>query len=466
MTGWRGGLILLALWGMDLSWLYAWAGVITLAGFGAPFSQSAAIWISGSATLLTLSLRHKGGRNYQLVGAHAAGLALACCAVMYGLEQPGQSFYLFSWLLEYLARPKSPGLWLLLIVSLIWVIVFWIAGTRLVLISRDHITVSNHFDIGVISLVLLHLLEMLLAEKGGIILIDLSLPRVLFVFFIFSVLAFCLVRCHGQGKSDFIVGFRGIGVVLTFMSLLLLLGSGVVALCLPFLTVAAKTGVTVLQTLAAPLGNILVRLMTFLFGHGKVLSDQAGSKALSNSGIQVASAMQEEGWGELVQKILVYMTAGLLGCVLLLLVCVCVWQLAWWMTQKVDKVQTGPSPFQLLKTLLSKFFGYLFALVVNLQGVWHQTADPVQLYLALTYWGGRSGLKLRPAETPKQYGERLSGSFPAMTKEIRAIIIAHDQVVYGQRCDCAEPVQRARSACRRLYSLRHWPTRLKNLLFR
>ncbi|KJS02392.1 MAG: hypothetical protein VR65_05630 [Desulfobulbaceae bacterium BRH_c16a] len=465
MNTWRKSLILPALWGMDLSWLYAWAAVIMLAGFGMPFSQASALLPAVSATVLTLFIRHRGWRNYQIVGVHALGLILACAAVIHDLEQPASPFYHFSWLLEFPATPKTPGHWLLLAAALFWSIVFWIAGTRLALIPRDHITISNHFDLGVISLVLLHLFEMLLAVKGGITLVGLSLPRVLFAFFIFSVLAFCLARCRGDGKSDFIVGFRGIGVVVSFMTALLLLGSGVTALFLPFLTVAAETGVAVLKTITAPAGNLIVNILSFFFGRGKLLSDQAGSQTTRNPGLQEVSFQQAEGWQALLQQILLYLTAGLGVVAVVMLFILLVWQTGWWLSQKTGKGRPGSSPWQMFRELIGAVLAAVAALIGKLQVTSRRPPDPVQLYLALTAWGGSSGLAFIPSETPRQYGERLSKRFPALREEFLLIIAVHDRAVYGERLEPSGQLQSARLACRRLHSFRLWPIRLKTLLF-
>jgi hypothetical protein len=466
MSGWRGSLILLALWGMDLSWLYGWAGVIMLAGFGQPFSQAGAIWLTGSATLLTLLIRYRGWRNYRIVGAHVLGLMLACAAIVYGLEQPAAPFYRLAWLVELSTTPKTPGQWLMLAVTLVWSILLWGAGTRLALIRRDHVAISNHFDLGIIALVLLHLFEMLLAEEGGITLTGLPLPRVLFVFFTFAVLAFCLARCQGQGRSDFIVGFRGIGVVLGFMTLLLLAGSAATALFLPFLTAAAETGVAVLKTIAVPAGDLLVGILTFLFGHGRLKSDQAASSDSQDSQLQLINGLQPEGWQALLQHILMYLTVGLCIAVATVLVVLLVWQLAWWLAQQNQTAPPGPSPWQMFRVFLGKALAALAAFIGKLPVRGNRLPDPLQLYLALTAWGGRSGVVLVPSETPGQYGQRLGSRFPAMKDEILLIIAVHDQAVYGGRTDMPEQLQSARLACRRLRSPGLWPVRMKALLFR
>jgi hypothetical protein len=466
MNGRREWLILPAIIGMDLSWLYGWASLVMLGSFHQPFPFMTALGIAGPATLLTLSHHRRGWRIYQIAGVHLAGLTLACAVIIYGVEDPGRSFFELTWVAEFFTVSKTPIHWLQLAVALFWCIAFWIMGTRLALLPKNHLTVSNHFDFGVISLVLLHLLEMLLFVEGGIILTELSLPRVLFAFFTFSATAFCLARCAGQGKSDFIAGFRGIGVISSFLALFLLLGSGITALFLPYLTMAAQTGVAVLTTVTAPVGELLLRILLFFFGHDRLLPESAASSSSRDSRLQTLAEQPAEGWLVLLQKIFFFLTTGL-GALLALAFCVLlIWQLGWWLSKRSDTAEPSPSPWQLFRKLLQKIVAAFIMLRRKLQGTGKRSRSPVQLYLSLITWGALSGLPLIPSETPREYGGRLSKRLPAATNEIDIIIVVHNASIYGGRTDQEARLQSARSAYSRLRSPRFWPARMKSLLFR
>jgi hypothetical protein len=466
MNGRREWLILSALLGMDLSWLYGWASLVMLGSFNQPFPFMTALGIAGAATLLTLSHHRRGWRIYQIAGVHLAGLTLACAAIIYGVEGPGCSFFAVTWVAEFFTISKTPVHWLQLAVALFWCLAFLIMGTRLVLLPKNHLTVSNHFDFGVISLVLLHLLEMLLFVEGGIILTELSLPRVLFAFFTFSVTAFCLARCAGQGKSDFITGFRGIGVISSFLALFLLLGSGITALFLPYLTVAAETGVAVLKTVTAPVGELLLRILLFFFGHGRLLPESAAPSASQDSQLQALAEQPVEGWLLLLQKIFLFLTAGL-GVLLALASCaLLIWQLGWWLSKRSDTAEPGSSPWQLFRKLLQKIGAAIIMLRRRFQSAGKRSRSPFQLYLSLINWGALSGLPLIPSETPREYGGRLSQRLPAATMEIDIIITVHNASIYGGRTDQEVQLESAWSACTKLRSPRFWPARMKSLLFR
>ena len=466
MTAWRENLILLTLWGMNLSWLYGWAAVLMLAGFGRLFPQSDAIMLSGLAVLLTLFTRRRGWRNVYIVGLHLVVLILACGAVLYHFAQTGMPFYRVVWLVELFSRTKSPGQWLLLGVALGWGLAFWAAGTRLAARPRNHITISNYFDAGIIAFVLLHLLEAILKTEGGIVLTELSLPRIFLAFFLFGVVAFCLARCQGQGRSDFLVGFRGIGVVLGFASLMLALGGGLIALFLPVLTAAAKTGVAVLQTVSAPAGALLVKILTFFFGHARMKQDQAGTQSGQDALLQTITGWQLEGWLVLLQEALLVLTIGVIFLLALALTVLVGWQLVWWLAQKTGKASPGPSPWRMVWAMIVKIAAAFAGKLRRLRRPSSRAADPVQLYRTLTIWGERSGLALLPSETPSQYGSRLIRRFPAVQDEIRTIIRIHDEAVYGQRRNLSCQMEKARLSNRRLHAPRVWPVRLKSLLFR
>ncbi|GAB6190570.1 DUF4129 domain-containing protein [Desulfocastanea catecholica] len=467
MSDRREWLLLAALLGMDLSWLYGWAALIMLAGFHQPLPHLATLGIAVSATLLTVSHHRRGWRIYQIGALHLAGLLLACGVLIYAVETPASSFFDRAWLAEFFTMSRTPLHWLRLAVTLCCCLALWITATRLALLPRSHATVSNHFDFGVIALVLLHLLEMLLFVEGGIILTGLSLPRLLLAFLAFTVPAFCLARCGtGQGTSGFISGFRGIGAVVSFLALVLLLGGGVIALFLPYLTVAAETGVAVLKTVTTPLGELLLRILRFLFGSGRLRSDAAGSGSAESAPLQHIAEQPVEGWLLLVQKILLFLTAGL-GLLLALALCaLLLWQLVWWLTKRGDTTAPGPSPWQLFRHLLRDLVGAVMALAGKLRGAGTPSRGPVQLYLSLMHWGAVSGLPLMPSETPREYGRRLMKRLPAVTDEIELIIAVHNASVYGGRTGQAVQLHHAWAACSRLRSPRFWPLRLKSLLFR
>ncbi len=463
----REWLILAALLGMDLSWLYGWASLIMLAGFRQPLPHLTALGIAMLATLLTVSHHRRGWRIYQIGALHLTALLLACAVLIYGVETPAYSFFEMAWGADFFTMSRTPLHWLRLAVTLCCCCALWITGTRLALLPRSHVTVSNHFDFGVIALVLLHLLEMLLLVEGGIILTGLSLPRLLLAFFAFTVPAFCLARCGtGQGTSGFISGFRGIGAAVSFLALVLLLGGGVTALSLPYLAVAAETGVAVLKTVTAPLCALLLRILTFVFGPGRLRSDAAGSGSAADASIQLIAEQPVQGWLLLVQKILLVFAAGL-GVLLALALCaLLVWQLVWWLTKKTDRAVPGPSPWRLFWQLLRTILAAVMVLPGKLRGTGRPSRSPVQLYLSLMNWGAVSGLPLAPSETPREYGRRLIKRLPAVTDEIELIIAVHNASVYGGRTGQGERLHHAWAACTRLRSPRLWPVRLKSLLFR
>jgi hypothetical protein len=70
------------------------------------------------------------------------------------------------------------------------------------------------------------------------------------------------------------------------------------------------------------------------------------------------------------------------------------------------------------------------------------------------------------SETPTEYGSRLQVQFPALQKEIRVIIAAFNEAVYGEIDLGKKEIADAHSAWRRLRSPLNWPSRLKARLIR
>jgi hypothetical protein len=71
-------------------------------------------------------------------------------------------------------------------------------------------------------------------------------------------------------------------------------------------------------------------------------------------------------------------------------------------------------------------------------------------YERLLRWGRRGGLPRRPAETPREYGDRLGDFYPFFKEEIYLIIQGYQEEVYGELDLPAEQGGLIRQAIRRL----------------
>jgi len=309
----------------------------------------------------------------------------------------------------------------------------------------------------------LFIVKSLLLVQGGIEVRDSAPVLLLFPFFIFSLLAIGLVRNRSSERRDFIAGYRGIGVLVSFTVLVLAFGAGLVLFFMTYLSAAAEAGYGVLKSAAGPLGPILVRVLLFLFG--KPLRQEPLSPLTGRDEAQYVSSGESSWLSERLQEVLGW---GLLGLGLLIGLIVCAlgtWYLLRWLLSRTSKEERKHIHWQLALLWAQRLWAALgmgFKLALQrLKG--YQNA--VQLYRAFLKWGRRSGLPHLLSETPAEYGSRLRKRFPSLAGEIGGIVEAFNLVVYGEVALDEAQISLARLSWKRLCSPRYWPARLKSWFF-
>ena len=265
----KGSLLFLAVAGMELSWLYAWATFIIASILHRPFPLPEAIGTFALAALLTLVVRGSGWRVILILGLQVFGLLLATSRIVHVFFYESNPFFDQWWLLACFRQPKDPLQWFILVIILFFALLFWVGGVTLARRSAAYLTVCTRFDLGVTAFFCLLLAKFLLLVKGGIDIQDSTPELLLFPFFIFSLLAIGMARNQSSAQRDFLSGYQGIGVIVTFTVVVLAFSGGLVLLFLPYLSTAAEMGYGVLRSAAAPLSPILVAILRFLFMHSR-----------------------------------------------------------------------------------------------------------------------------------------------------------------------------------------------------
>ncbi len=254
--------------------------------------------------------------------------------------------------------------------------------------------------------------------KGGIKIEDPISQLLFFPFFIFSLLAIGLVRNQTTAQRDFLPGYQGIGVILSFTVVVLLFGTGLVLFFLPYLTLAAETGYGILKTAAKPLGPVLVSILRFIFMHGAIRPEKPSPPTKGGVG-DLVSPGESSGWMELLEKILVWIFGSLLGLILIIVSCVALFYLFRWLLSRTSVHQKRQG---LWDSILSWIEGLRVFLVSCWKGIGQRVKGykgAVQLYAALLHWGRHSGLPHFLSETPIEYGLRLKNRFPSTEKRDR-----------------------------------------------
>ena len=459
----RGALLFLAHGGMELSWRYAWATFLMTSMVHQPFPLPEAIGTFLLAATVSLVVRGIGLRVVAVLGIHILGFLLAASRIVYAFNYRAYPYFDKEWLLAFLGKTRDSLEWLILVIILFFALFFWLAGVALAKRSTAYLTICNRFDYGVTAFFCLFIVKSLLLIKGGIEVRDSAPVLLLFPFFIFSLLAIGLVKNKSSERRDFLAGYRGIGVLVSFTLVVLTFGAGLVLFFMTYLSAAAEAGYGVLKSAAGPLGPILVRLLLFLFGKRPQQAPLFPSTDRDEA--QYIPSGESSWWSELVQEILGW---GLLGLGLLIGLILCVlgtWYLLRWLFSRTSKEEQKHIHWLLALLLAQRLWaalgtGFKWA-VQRLKGY----RDAVQLYRAFLKWGRRSGLPLLLSETPDEYGSRLRKRFPTLAGEIGGIVEAFNLVVYGEVALDDAQMTLARLSWRSLCSPRYWPTRLKSWFF-
>ena len=455
----RGALLFWAHVGMELCWLYACATFLMISIVQRPFPLLEAVGTCLLAVLISRIVRGMGLRVISILGLHLIGFLLAASRIVYTFGYSAYPYFGKGWLAEFSGRARDPLEWLILVIILILALVFWLAGVALARRSTAYLSICSRFDYGVTAFFCLFIIKSLLLVKGGIEVRNPTSVLLLFPFFIFSLLAIGLARNRSSARGDFLAGYRGVGVLLSFSVVALAFGAGLVLLFMPYLNAAAAAGYGVLKSAAGPLLPVLERVLLFLFSN--LGQHEPLFSSFDRGDAEYLPSGESSGWS----KILGW---GLFGPVLLIGLIFCAlgtWYLLRWLLSKTSKEERKYIQWQLALWWAQRLWAALCMglkrAVQRLKGY----QDAVQLYRAFLKWGRRSGLPHLLSETPAEYGSRLKKQFPSLTAEIGGIVEAFNLVAYGEVALNDEQVTVAKLSWKTLRSPRYWPARLKSWFF-
>lgn len=461
----KESLLFLSAAGIEITWLYAWSTFILYATVHRPFPLPEAIASFSLAAFLTMVIRGRGLRIIMVLGIHIIGLLLLASRVIHVFFYNSEPFLAKFWLMKYVRQPKDPLEWFILVTILFFILLFWISGVRLARRPSDYLTVCTRFDLGVAAFFLLLIVKFILLVKGGIDIKDSTPEKLLFPFFLFSLLAIGIARNQSKAHKAFLAGYKGIGVMVSFALVIFAFGAAMVMLFLPYLNAAAEVGYEGLKIGAAPLGSILASFVRFLFIHNRSRPEQAFSSPPSEHN-SVTSSPEESWWSEVFEKIC---TWGFLGLGITIALALCafgLWYLFRWLlsrTSMSEKKQIKWGLFLIWSSKIFAIFSVIWGKIVQLA---HGYTSSPQLYNSLLSWGRHSGLPHSLSETPAEYGLRLEHRFPELSKDIRLIVETFNREVYGNMTPDKNQYKVVKLAWQRLRNPINWPSRLRCLLFK
>ena len=446
--------------GALLSWLYAWATFVLFSFFRQIYPLPETLGIFSLAAILTLIHRRRRWRKIQVIGIHLASLAGAGLWVVYVFYYRLEPLLNTDWLIDFYNRPKDQQEWFLLIFVLGYTIVFWIAGIRFALQIKSYTCACSRFDRGMIAFFCLFLIKLIMQIRMGIQSQESMAVILIFPFFIFSLTEIGLARSQGEGQpKEYLLGYHAVGALASFTIGALIIGAAVFMFFLPYLKMASVVGYDLMQSAARPLAPLVIAAIKFIFDPNKMdaaFSDR--SPAYDATGI----SGEPGAWILLVQKILLWGCGTIIllvaGVALGLGIC----YILRWLFKKPAAGNEINGQWNILR-----WWHAIKAYLLTCYAWIRRTAakrSALEFYAALQRWGGSSGLRQAPNETPMEYGRRLALRFPNLKNEILLIVEMLQWEVYGEYYLNAKQLAKTRQAWKKLLSPTNLPLRIKSIL--
>ena len=262
-------LLVLSCGGMEITWRYAWAFFLSLLILNRPFPLPETLAVFTMASLATILGSKRSWRTYQSLALHIFGFTIAALLTTYRLYYQPMPFFNISWIQDWFKQQQEPQQWLIQLLVFACLLLFWLGARAMVKRPQNYYPVCLQFDKGLGALFLLLLIKFMVQEKGGILLEDPVTRYLLFAFFTFSLIAISLARNQSDVQKAFRTGYHSIGIVLGFVSIVLIGSAVLIVLFLPYLTYMADSAHSVLKGTTEPMGPVVVRIIRFIFSIGR-----------------------------------------------------------------------------------------------------------------------------------------------------------------------------------------------------
>ncbi|HNR64931.1 MAG TPA: DUF4129 domain-containing protein [Atribacterota bacterium] len=334
---------------------------------------------------------------------------------------------------------------------------FWFSGYKLVERSNDHLTIASRFDLGIVMLVLTFIIA------GST---DIIFPRagiLISYYFLFSMLAIIIAQ---QSKSSKIEYGNKPGIsnlIFTSIPVILLFASWVLLFFLPQMTSAAQAGYYILKVIANPIGKLLLKILSLLFGSSNLPADVSSTDPAGLS-IPIADENELSWLGKILQWIITFGGILLFSVLTILTIGWLLYSLWKWLSLKteLDIERKGfweelglwlRHVFLEIKTFLQKY---------SVSKIFYRRRDDSisVIFKRLCQWGKHSGITRKKFQTPLEYGRCLSLFFPDNIRDIGLIIDGFNKEFYGKKPNGREEIEKIKKAWRRLASPSQWPLRL------
>ena len=446
---------------MELSWFLGSAMFCSLAIMHRPFPFFETIVAFALAGFVTHLSTGKGWRIASVLGIEILGLMCAALLVIHGIYYGSYSLLDSGWLPVFFNGSRGVLEWLILSLNLFLIMILWTGGVTLARRPKGYYSACNRFDLGLAAFFAIFVIKLIALTKGEALTEDSLSLLFVFPFFLFGLLSIGMARMRGAASKAFLPGYRGIGVIASFVAVVLLGTGGLLLFFLPGLTAAAQMGYRALTVVGRPLVPVLIAVLRFVFGpHGNHPAEVAMKSSHLIDFDKIAP--QTHGWWmEFLEKVLGWGLWGLMLLVLLFALVIALFYTLKWLLSRTEgsgrQTKSVSSRFAALWVFLAGACMKIFRGVKGYQ-------KAAELYGALLGWAGRSGFPHDRSETPLEFGTRLNACFPALKPPIELIIGAYNREVYGETVLSGASLAAANSAWRFLRSPLRWPARFKGWL--
>ncbi len=449
---------------MELTWLYALSCTIFFIFDFSVLPIWSAVLSFFVPVLITFTLQGRGKRVivYFLVHSIFYLIILLYTFYSYGIWQSQGSFLKFQWLEMLLSGNYGSIDGFSYILILFFISLFWSNGTKLTNRSHDHLLIATRFDFGIMILVFVFILS-------GIMNFFLPYSNLLIIYyFLFSMLAISLAKNLESSTSATNNSWQlnKTNLVFPFILLILILGSWMMLFFLPQMTTIAQAGNSLLKLASRPLGSLLLRIISFLFG----LNRNTASTEIPSPPEEKPIAMVEETelawWVQVLSRIIGGLFLILIIFVLLIFIGILLWALWKWLSAKTGLDSNKKGFFQELSFWINYFFVLSKKLLAKIKKKFMRKEENILIiFQKLCRWGHLNGLSKKDSRTPLEYGQLLATFFPQNHNDIGIIIDSFNKKIYGAQTISSQQMEKVKRAWKRLSSPLKWPQRIKVKLF-
>jgi hypothetical protein len=452
-------LLMLSCAGMEIIWCYAWVFFLTLSILGRPLSLLASTAIFAAACLATAITEKKAWRLYRSLLLHTTGFILLWFFTIHRFFYSPSPAFGMVWIADWFVRLAELQFFFIQFIFFLCLLLFWRAARAMVKRKGGYFSVCLQFDKGLGLLFLLLLVKFVAEQKGGLFIEERMTRYLIFAYFTFGMIAISLAGNQNEIDRSFRPGYHGMGIILGFLSFVLIAGAILTSLFLPAITLLADSAQSTLKDVSEPMAPVFVQIIRFIFSMGKYrkevctpLSD--GSEYQVAPGDEISWA---HGFGGVMIGVLGLIVLGVLGYLILLLIR--------WLLKQKGVVSSNAPANDLIYSLLAIVTNVVLRLWRGILSLVKKNDSAAIVYAKLLHWGRRSGLPVRAAETPSEYGKRLSHQLPELESEIDIIIEAFNIEIYGNREIDDSQLFRILAALRTMQSPRYWQSRIKMWFF-